>query len=129
MSISIVIPTYHSGELIETKLKSLMNQDYQDGMIEIIIIDNNPAFRTNNHVMSFLMRRCRLVTFATQAIGKGDISLLQRSLAYIFNYSNFFSFGFRLLHNGKWRAFTLKWDPLTNDLESYNLLAESAVES
>ena len=57
--ISIIIPTYNRGDLIERALKSVLEQDYHD--LEVIIVDDCSTDHTEEVVKSLNDTRIKFI--------------------------------------------------------------------
>ncbi|WP_434643714.1 glycosyltransferase family A protein [Thermoanaerobacterium thermosaccharolyticum] len=53
MDFSIVIPTYNRSNLLKRAINSILNQTYNNGKIEIIIIDNNSEDDTRDMIEKY----------------------------------------------------------------------------
>lgn len=76
--VTIIVPTYNQVELLDTCIRSLIDQDYQ-GELEIIVIDNSKEFLLSGFVDKYTQ-----ITFLHQPI-PGSYNARNKGLEYIDN--------------------------------------------
>ena len=59
MLISIILPTYNRGNLLEVAIKSVLDQSYSNW--ELIIIDNNSTDNTDDIINQYKNHKIRIL--------------------------------------------------------------------
>ena len=53
MELSVIVCTYNREDIIRDCLDALVNQDVEDGLFEVLVIDNNSSDRTQQVVTKY----------------------------------------------------------------------------
>jgi cellulose synthase/poly-beta-1,6-N-acetylglucosamine synthase-like glycosyltransferase len=69
LSLTVMIPVYNEEEVIDRKIRNLLEQDYPDGEFEILVVSDNSNDKTCEIVRSFSDPRVKLIEM-TERYGK-----------------------------------------------------------
>ncbi len=82
-SVSIIVPTYNEGPVIEKKLRNLAEMDYPTDKIEIIVVDSASSDGTADHARKVLQELSFRGTVLEETERKGKASGLNTALKYV----------------------------------------------
>jgi glycosyltransferase involved in cell wall biosynthesis len=86
-SVSVIIPTYNYGQYIKFAIKSVLDQDYEHGKIEIIVVDDGSEDETRQILEDFILTNSIQYYFQNNA-GKANATYFAIGRCtgkYIFN--------------------------------------------
>lgn len=76
MKVSVIIPTYNYAQFIGDALNSILSQDYDQSLIEVIVIDDGSTDNTEEVVSQYTNRLQALSYFKTKNQGKAAATYL-----------------------------------------------------
>src|SRR5260370_8178089 len=83
LSVSIIVPTYNEGPVIEKKLRNLAEIDYPTEKIEIIVVDSASSDGTADQARKVLQELSFRGTVLEETERKGKASGLNTALKYV----------------------------------------------
>ena len=81
-SVSIIVPTYNEGQVIQSKLRNLAELDYPKELVQIVVVDGASTDDTVKEIEGFRAKQDLEVTIIQENERKGKSSALNLALEY-----------------------------------------------
>lgn len=81
-TVSIIVPTYNEGQVIQSKLRNLAELDYPKELIQIVAVDGASTDDTVKEIEDFRAKQDFKVTIIRESERKGKSSALNLALKY-----------------------------------------------